>query len=374
MTTAFSAEVLRDSAGLQRICDLLPRLIAGSARVSPWQQPEFLSSWWKHIGARRSGEASRQLCLVLVTSHGQPHLAMPLQLSRNRRSGMRWLEPIGMPDDIHRPRLGIGPLDEGAYRCALQAIAALRGEWDGIRLDEKAADDAELHLLQRISAELGWRSRRVPLHACPFLDLSSTWDAYWNGRSAKLRKNLGAARRRLEEQGKLMLQCFESPQDLQRGFEVLLQVTARSWKREAGLGLGSGEAYQAFYREFLGRMAAAGRARIYALFVAGTPVAATLAFLDDPVYYSAQIAHDGAYDAFSPGTLLESMEMQALLTERRFALYDFLGAALSNKRRWTDTMDSTMRILWLARTPRAWAFDAFYFAIKPRLRALRRHR
>ncbi len=365
------AQVYRDSQDLQLVRSPWASLAATSPAVTPWQQWDFIESWWNGVGRTRSSETQRKLCLVLITQQGEPRLLLPLQISRSSRFAMRWLEPIGMPDDIHRPRFAIGPLQEDLYACALRAIHALRCEWDGMRIDEKTVDDPELVLLQRLAQQYHWTFRSVPLHPCPYLDLQTSWPEYLAGRSHKLRKNLSAGRRRLEATGPLRLQCFESPAELRFGFEVLLEVTARSWKQAAGIGLGSSEKYRAFYREFLGRMADAQRARIYCLYAGDRAVAATLAFIDGATYYSTQIAHDTAFDQCSPGTLLESMEMQALLTEGRFKTFDFLGAALSNKRRWTDTLPQTLRVLWLAPTARSCLFEGYYFRLKPALLAAR---
>ena len=247
----------------------------------------------------------------------------------------------------------------------------MHGEWDGLRLDEKTPDDPEFLLLQGLAQRHGWTLRSVALHACPYLALNGSWEEYLAGRSSKLRKNLNAGRRRLEAIAPLRLQCFESPSEIRAGFEVLLEVTRKSWKQSAGVGLAASEQYRSFYREFLGRMADAQRARIYALYAGEQAVAATLAFIDGTTYYSTQIAHDTHWDACSPGTVLESLEMQALLNERRFKTFDFLGAAVSNKRRWTDTLPDTNRVLWLRPTLRSRLFDAAYFTFKPRLFAAR---
>jgi CelD/BcsL family acetyltransferase involved in cellulose biosynthesis len=203
------------------------------------------------------------------------------------------------------------------------------------------------------------------LHRCPTLDISLSWSDYLATRSAKLRKNLRNSQRRLESLGTLTLARYQTPQEVARGLEVLLEVGARSWKQEARLGLGQSKEYRDFYRAFVTGRAAIGAARVYALLLNGKPIAATIAFTQGSTYYSAQIVHDAQYDSHSPGTLLESMELQELMQEQRFKTYDFLGAALANKRRWTDTMTDTNRALLLGAGLRSRLFDAYYFGIKP---------
>ena len=367
----FTSQIHRDPAALDELRDCWATLALECPAVTPWQQWDFIHSWWHGIATSAASTCQRDLRLVVVRHFGEVRMILPLQISRQAGLGMRWLEPIGMPDDIHRPRFAIGPLSDELYACALDAIETMSGEWDGLRLDEKETGDPELELLQRLTQERHWRWHTVRQHECPYLDLRTDWTAYLARRSSKLRKNLGSSRRRLASRGTLRLARFDSPAEARDGLDALLDVTARSWKQRDKIGLGSSQAYRDFYREFAGRMAAQGRVRIYCLYVGTRAIAATLAFIDGKTYYSTQIAHDAEFDAYSPGTLLESMEMQDLMQERRFDTFDFLGAALSNKRRWTETMHSTSRLIWLRRSLRAQAFENYYFRIKPKLNSIR---
>lgn len=368
------ASVHRKTSDIRDLRETWQALARQTTGLAPWQQWEFAASWWPHVGISPGRANLRELRLVVVRNSRGPVLLLPLQLSRRGRAGMRWLEPLGMPDDIHRPRLGLGALDAPAYECALREIASWRTEWDGMRIDEKVADDAELALLRPCMENIGLRERRARLHPCPYLAIDRDWGQYLTSRSSRLRKNLGNSLRKLQARGDVRLQGYREPEEIREAVEILIQVTSRSWKSAAGIGLGSGERYRDFFREFVARMARTGNARAWCLFTGGRPVAATLAFTRGRTYYSCQIAHDGEFDACSPGTLLESMEMQALHEAREFGTYDFLGAALANKRRWTDTMDDTLRILWLGRSLRARAFDTLYFRFKPALAAARGRR
>ena len=368
---ALRATVYRDAAGIEGLRNEWRQLSERSPDLTPWQQWEFAASWWPIVGMRDTQGMHRVLRIIVIRDARRAVLLLPLQISRRGRFGMRWLEPLGMPDDIHRPRLAVGALDRDAYLCALREIGSWHHEWDGIRIDEKTSDDPELQLLSSLIHPLHWRERRAPLHPCPILAIDRGWKEYLASRSHKLRKNLGSGVRKLQAHGEIRLLSYRSPDEIRAAVETLVQITAHSWKSAAGIGLGSSERYRSYFRDFANRLAQAGLARAYCLFVGATPVAATIAFIRGRTYYSTQIAHDAKFDACSPGTLLESMEMQALHEQRDFDVFDFLGAAISNKRRWTDTLIETQRILWLGRSLRARSFDTLYFLIKPRLAACR---
>lgn len=343
------------------------RLLAATPQATPWQSYEFLHEWWLAM----SGE--RRLCLFVVMSGAEPCLILPLQISCSTMLGLRLrlLEPIGMPDDINRPRLGIGPPNAAALHCALESIWAQRAHWDAIRLDEHVSDDPELQALREFAGEHGLRYRQIALHPCPYLDLRRSWPEFLGSRGDRLRKNLRASRRKLEAQGAVRLAVHAAPAEFPAAFDRLMDIHARSWKQAERVGLCQSRAYHDFYRRFALGMAERGAARILLLYCGDVPVAGTIAFLDAGTYYSAQIAFDDRYAAASPGTLLESMELERLMDEQAFREFDFLGAALSNKLRWTDTMRDTCRALLLRKGWRNRVIDAYYFALKPRIRRWR---
>jgi CelD/BcsL family acetyltransferase involved in cellulose biosynthesis len=338
--------------------------------LTPWQHWEFLSSWWRFMGNDRS------LRLCVVCGGGKPQLIMPLQISIVRTLGveLRVLEPVAMPNDINRPRLAIGAENEACYRAALEAAWAFRDDWDLLRIDEKIAGDWETGQLREFAKRRGLIVREVALHPCPYLNLKQTWAQFLVSRSSHLRKNLRAAARRLEARGPWRIRCYTAPQEIEAGFAILLDVHSRSWKAAERIGLSQSEPYRALYRSFVQAMAQVERIRIWVLHCNDVPIAATLALHDETTYFSALIAHDEAYSACSPGTLLEAEELHALMDEGRFASYDFLGAALANKLRWTDASLSTMRVQLVRSTWRSTLVDLYYFRVKPTLKHwLRRH-
>jgi CelD/BcsL family acetyltransferase involved in cellulose biosynthesis len=369
---AGEALICRVHSNAQALIDLAGKwdeLLERSPERTPWQSRDFLRLWWRHCAQQR------ELRLVVVERRSRPCLILPLQLGVISMGALhvRALEPIGMPDDINRPRLAIGEFDPDAYRSAFGALWRIREEWDLLRLDEQPAQGAELEALAEFADDHDLALRRAPQHACPSLRLDVGWKEYLLSRGRRLRKGLRNARHRLEAIGSVHTQIFESVAEIDRGFGLLLDVHARSWKGAAHLGLSRSDGYREFYREWVRTLAGRGRARIQVLFCGDAAVAATFGVTEGSTYHSAQIAHDEAYAHCSPGTLLESMELEALMRARRHATYDFLGAALANKQRWTDTSIDTFRVLLFNRSARSRWLDWYYFRARPLVRrALRR--
>lgn len=361
-TSTLRCRILTDPSEWASLEPHWSRLLEASPDPTPWQSLAWLSPWWRRVSGKR------QARVVVVYRAGTPCLVLPLQLARESLPRIRLLEPIGMPDDINRPLLAIGPRDAEALDAALQALWARRAEWDAIRIDEKEPRDWEVAALTEFGARHGLSTRVVSLHPCPRLDLRQTWPAFLSSRGRNLRANLRAARRRLESHGSVRLICAETPNEIETAFETFLEVQSRSWKHAERIGLSQSAAYRECYRSFVMAMAREGRARILVLYAGERPAAATIAVTTGDVYHSAQIAHDRALDKASPGTLLEALELERLMEERRFSTYDFLGAALNNKRRWADDLRPTNRALLLRHSARGRVFDALYFRLKPRLR------
>lgn len=363
-----TSRIIRDVSRWRQLEPHWDRLLEATPQATPWQSWEYLHAWWQHLAG------DRQLWLVVVERGGIPCLILPLQIGSIHLLGLtcKVLEPIGMPDDINRPRLGIGPPDGGALQCALEAIWCQRRDWDVLRLDEKCADDPEVDAVRQFAASRRLLLRIQPLHPCPYLNLKQYWPDYLNARGRRLAKNLRASRRRLEAMGPIRMDKAASPMAVDQAFGVLLAIQSRSWKHQAGIGLSASAEYRNFVRRFIGRMARRSAARVLILYCGDKPIAGTIAVTDRDTYYSAHIVHDRDYDQASPGTLLESMEIEQLMQEKRFTSYDFLGAALNNKRRWTDDALATCRILLLRPTPANRVMDAYLFGIKPRIRRLLR--
>lgn len=341
------------------------RLSQTTPEFTPWQSWEWLSRWWE------SQRGSRQLRLVVVERAGKIQMVLPLQLSVLPPFQLRVLEPVGMPDDINRPRLSLGIPDATAFASALQLLWQHRGQWDAIRVDEKQHDDAEVTWLRSFAQSSNSWLQQVAFHPCPYLDLSGTWQSYLTARGTRLAKNLRASKRCLEARGPIDAQRCDSATGVLNAFDTLIALHERSWKHIARVGLSQSEAYRRFYRNFVDVQAQKGRARAWVLNCNSQPVAATLAFHDGSTYYSAQIAHDDAFSRCSPGTLLEAMELEDLLAEGRFRAYDFLGGALNNKLRWTSQSRTTQRVWLVRKSLRGAAFCTYYFGLKPRIQRLR---
>ncbi len=335
-----SVRIVSDLNGWQALQPWWDTLLEASTDSTPWQTFDYLWCWWQHL------REARQLRIIVVESAGVPVMIFPLQITRETMMGLplRLIEPITMMWDVNRPRFALGAPDMSLLRFGLDADRVPLVADAPERVEELPLSDPQAQELEALAAREGLWFRDVLSSVCPYLSLEQPWDAFLKSRGPRLRKNLRAALRRLESHGPVRLDVRERPEDIARAFDVVMSLHQRSWKRRKHVGLSLSVPFRDFFRAFLFRRAAQGRACVLTLWAADRPVAATIAFVHQDTYFSTEIVHDAAFAHCSPGTLLESMELERLMRARQQRCYDFLGRFLSNKQRWTDTARVTHRI------------------------------
>jgi len=344
------------------------RLLRDSEGCSALQSHAFLDCWQRHLAAGKEP-------FILAVFRGEALVAAaPLQLAVKRIWGRRYrvLEFMGMPNELDRPGLLVRAGDREALDALLAAIAARQGEWELLQLDEVPGTSWLLPALQEWAGRQGWWCRDQAFHACPYLVKSADWHGYLAGKSRHLRSRLQQARRKLERAGRLELRRAARREDLPALIDLFFEVESRSWKARQGLAAGSERAYRDFCQALLAGPGQPQLGHAMALLLDGQPLAATLGFSRDGVYYSLQIAHDEACRAHSPGTVLEALELEWFHGEPRLHRYEFLGGEVLNKRRWTDTAVGTRQLF--IRQP-GWHIalkDLSRFHVQPALQRLAR--
>jgi|ADGO01.1.fsa_nt_gi hypothetical protein len=230
--TPLATRWVTDVDGWQALREIWDELLLASTDSTPWQSWDYLTNWWRHLGK------GKELRILVVSRREQPVMIFPLQLTRELMIGIptRMLEPISMLWDVNRPRFALGPFDEEAYRVGLRAISALP-DWDCLRVEELPISDPQAQAMREFAEREGLWFRNVLSSICPHLSLEQTWAQFLQGRGSKLRKNLRAARRRLEALGPVTFHVATTVADIDRGLQTMLDLHRRSWKRRKRVGL-----------------------------------------------------------------------------------------------------------------------------------------
>lgn len=251
-----------------------------------------------------------------------------------------------------------------------QALLARSAAWDLVWFHEQTAGDPALEAFCAALASRGLLHGRIRSSICPYLRLDGSWQQLLASKSQKFRKNLKAARRKLEAAGALEYEsCTGDELRLLALLDEYEQLESRSWKLQARIGVSGSVEHLRFYRNLCNTF---GRSRQFVfrcLRLDRRMIAATFGLVHQRRYYSLHITNDAAYAKCSPGTYLESLELEecfgADLDE-----YDFLGGFLKNKLRWATGIRETVAVHLYQRQPRLRLAYSYFFVIKPPLKRL----
>jgi CelD/BcsL family acetyltransferase involved in cellulose biosynthesis len=252
----------------------------------------------------------------------------------------------------------------------LRFLVEQKNDWDLCDLYEQAAGSALVKQLQSGFRERGYLVGMTADSVCPYLHLDGSWQQFLASKSQKFRKNLKAARRKLEGVGKLAyVSCQDG--DMISELERYAALEDRSWKADKKVGCNRSSRYFGFYRDLAATLGPTKHFQVRFLTLDGEPIAGTFGLLHYQHYYSLQIVHNAAHSKHSPGTLLEALEIEECF-DRGYREYDFLGGFLNNKVRWTDEAHHTVELCVFRFTPRLWLLHFTYFVLKPSLKRLLR--
>lgn len=193
------------------------------------------------------------------------------------------------------------------------------------------ADDNTMRLLLDALHATGWLAAATPMGVNHLLDLEGRdFQSYWAGRPGPLRSLV-----RRKGRG--------SPFDLSIHRDVsnalwadYMHVYGRSWKEA--------EPFAPFLRALAERESYAGTLRLGFARRNGEPVAAQLWTIENGVALIHKLAHDGSYDAQSPGTLLSHHMFRAAIDDDHVARIDYGTGDNAYKTDWMDRQRPLYRI------------------------------
>ncbi len=355
-----------DEDGLRGLARHWSKLEASIPGLTVFQTHRYQAAWFRSFGL------NRQLLIVCVLEDEEIIGIAPFQVSlvRVHRKLHRQLSFLGAPWEVDRPRFLFTRDVAACAEATAQALLTRREQWDAIWFHEQDAADPALDSFCATLTRHGLLHGRVPSSHCPYLSLQGTWPQFLASKSQKFRKNLKAASSKLQAAGPVRYQTHSGDAgQLQELFAEYEELEGRSWKAKEAVGVSQSVEHLRFYRHLIDRFGDTGQFVLRSLRVGDQLVAATFGLVHERTFFSLHIAHDASYSRFSPGTLLESLELEECFGSD-LVEYDFLGGFLKNKVRWATQMRDTVEVHLYQRQPRLVAAYAFYFMIKPPLKRM----
>jgi hypothetical protein len=227
---------------------------------------------------------------------------------------------------LYAPALA-GWLDETERQAVFQLFGRACRGWAVTRLD---AIDAEWPFLDLLIA--GGRS--AGLHALRFDHFGnwhetlggSGWADYLAARPGTLRETIRRRLRRAEQVLDARFRVLSSPEELTDGIAAFDSVYSKSWKEP--------EPYPLFNAALIRATAAAGSLRLGLWSIGPQPVAAQFWIVEHRRATILKLAHDEAFKAHSPGTVLTALMLRELLDRDAVQQIDFGRGDDAYKRGW----------------------------------------
>ena len=281
-------------------------------------------AWWRTVLAFGMPEGT-QPCFLLLWADDTPAALIPL---RRPDSGSA-LASLTTPYTCdYTPLLAPG-LSAAAQVEIFAAFARFCRGWATTRLDALPDDWPALPACLEGAREAGLTVVRFAHFGNWHEEVRGLdWSGYLARRPGALRETIRRKLRRGERRADASFTIVTRPPELAPGIEAFEQVYAKSWKDP--------EPFPRFNAGLMRETAAAGILRLGIWRIGGVPVAAQLWIVDRGTATVLKLAHDEAFQADSPGTVLTALMLRTLLNEERVGAIDFGRGDDAYKQGWAS--------------------------------------
>lgn len=267
------------------------------------------AEWWPVV-LTHAVPSQAQAMFVIICAAGRIVALVPVLRSAGRIGGLT------TPYTCEFIPLFAAGSDQGSRIVAMDAFARFAGGAGVVRLD---AIPAEWYGLASLEAGAR-RAGLVPLRFDHFGNWSEDvtglgWADYLGARPGALRETIRRRIRRAEKQTDARFDVFTRPAEMDVAEAAFESVYDRSWK--------DAEPFPAFNVGLMRAMAACGRLRLGVWSLGSQPVAVQLWVVKNGHATVLKLAHDEAFKAHSPGTVLTALMLRHLLDIERVTRIDF---------------------------------------------------
>jgi CelD/BcsL family acetyltransferase involved in cellulose biosynthesis len=298
--------------------------------AAPFLRPGWLVAW---LGAW--GESPRILAL---RERGELRAVLPLARGRGLLSA---------PANSHTPLAGAVVEDSSYLRQLAQAVVAARAP----RTDLRSLDPSDPLVAELRAAALARGHTMIErvTDREPYVDLRGSFEDYEAGLPRKHRKEMRRLRRRLEDEGEVVVEFADGRERLGELLEEGFAIEGSGWKTDAGSAIVAVPKAHRFYREVAGWAAARGWLRLAFLRLDGRPLAFDFCLEMGGSFYALKGGYDVDYRRFGPGSLL-TYESLRRASANGLTSYEFLGTDDPYKLQWTSAIRERVRLQIFSRS------------------------
>jgi CelD/BcsL family acetyltransferase involved in cellulose biosynthesis len=278
------------------------------------------------------GAVSAAAAFVVIRAAGQIVALLPMLRTGNR------LGSLTTPYTCEYTPLFAAGLGGATRVAAMAAFGRLCRSHGIVRLDALPAEWDGLADLQDGARQSGLAVLRFDHFGNWYEDVGGLgWSAYLQTRPGALRETIRRRLRRAEKLAVARFDLFTQPAEMDAAAEAFESVYRRSWK--------DAEPYPTFNVALMRAMAGSGLLRFGVWSIGAEPVAVQFWVVKDGHAIMLKLAHDEAFKAHSPGTVLTALMLQHLLDREHVVQIDFGRGDDTYKQGWATRRRQRIGVL-----------------------------
>ncbi len=311
---------------------------------------EWLSTWWKHLGA------DRRLHLVAVRCGGELIGLAPFMVCPRRP---RRLVPFETRQFLGTGSVGSDYLDvilrQGHEPEALGALVAhLAAEGVTLELAQVNRRSAAVLELTRRLEERRWRVSERAGDVCPFIDLrGQTWLSYLASLDGQHRYNFRRRAAKLTQEFAMRFELAASEDERREALAALVDLHMKRWSERGGSTALYATSLVAFHEEFSRLALARGWLRLFVLRLDSKPAAALYGFRYRDTFCFYQTGFDPNLSRHGVGQVTVGLSIKHAIEEGAVA-YDFLHGDERYKFDWARQVRELGRLELYPHSARGW--------------------
>ncbi len=302
--------------------------LAGDVPFRTW---DWMHDWWRHYRDSHS-----ELFTLLVTDDDNQLVGIaPWYVSSSPRQGrvVRFLGCGEVASDYLTLLCRENAEEQVAHAIADWLATAAARQWHLLDLSGVEETDAAIgHLGRRLSRHGRIVNRQIDLN-CWRTTLTDNWDQFLEQLSKSRRIRTRTLVRRAIENGRAVIRHVKTPSDLERGFEILIDLHQKRRRSLSQAGCFTSPRFTEFHREISGRFLATGQLHLFWIELDGRPLSAQYSFVGGQTVYYYQGGFEPELAHESPGWLSLATSLHWAIGEG-FKNYDFLRGDESYKASW----------------------------------------
>ncbi|MCJ7569303.1 MAG: GNAT family N-acetyltransferase [Anaerolineales bacterium] len=322
-------QFLHSDQSFSELSDIWEALLSRSATNTPFQQPDYLNTWWSTLGGGEWDDGELWLG-VGKRDDGEIVGIAPLffRLDRDGRPSILLVGSVEVSDYLD---FIVSESTTEEFVDALLGSLDVKGPagWEVIHLYNLPEGSSTIQALERSAAKRGWRVEKERISAVPFVALGDSWDAYLQELNSKQRKEVKRKLRRAEEYpARVSWRIVDRDSPIEPEIDLFLKLMQIDSEKRAFLSDGMLE----FFRRLALTAHERGWLQLAFLEVGGEPVFGYLNFDYEDKIWVYNSGFNPSHYELSPGWVLMAHLIHWAI-DQGFTEVDFLRGDESYKYR-----------------------------------------